>query len=62
MSVGWTFEEMSALVSMWGHAEVQLKLDGVTRNPTVFERISKELREKGLTFTMTVITFTLSAF
>ena len=59
-NAGWTAEETSALVSVWGHAEVQTKLDGVTRNRTVFERISKELREMG--FAMTVITFAFSAF
>ena len=51
MAVEWTAEETSALGSVWGHAEVQSKLDGVTRNRTVFKKISNELGEMGFSKT-----------
>ena len=47
MSSGWTTEETRALVGVWGQANVQSKLDGVTRNRSIYARISKELDEVG---------------
>ena len=45
MAAGWTAEETGALISIWGQANVQNELDGVTRNRTVFEKIAKEMAE-----------------
>ena len=39
-TAGWTNDQTRALVSVWGHANVQGQLDGVTRNRTIFERIA----------------------
>ena len=47
MASGWRAEATRALVSVWGQANVQSELDGVTRNRTVFERIMKEMVELG---------------
>ena len=47
MAAGWSVEETRALVSVWGHANVQSELDSVIRNRVIFERISKELAELG---------------
>lgn len=47
MAAGWTSEETSALVSVWGQTNVQNQLDGVTRNRNVFEKIAKEMAELG---------------
>ena len=44
---GWSAEETRALVSVWGEANIQSELDGVTRYRTVFERIAKEMAELG---------------
>ena len=35
MSSGWTVEETRALVGVWGQANVQSELDGVTRNRSI---------------------------
>ena len=48
MAGGWTAEMTPALVSVWGQANVQSELDGVVRNRTIFERISRELKEMGI--------------
>ena len=48
MASGWTAEMTRALVSVWGQANVQSELDGVVRNRTIFERISRELKEMGI--------------
>ena len=47
MSAGWTTEETRALVGVWGQANVQSELDGVTRNRSIYARISKELGAVG---------------
>ena len=47
MAAGWSTEATRALVSVWSQENVQSELDGVSRNRTIFERISKELRDKG---------------
>ena len=47
MAAGWTTEETGALVSIWGQANVQNKLDGIARNRTIFEKIAKEMAELG---------------
>ena len=47
MSSGWTTEETRALVGVWGQANVQSELDGVTRNRSIYARISKELGAVG---------------
>ena len=47
MSAGWTTEETRALVGVWGQANVQSELDGVTQNRSIYARISKELGAVG---------------
>ena len=47
MATGWSTEATRDLVSVWSQKNVQSELDGVSRNRTIFERISKELRDKG---------------
>ena len=47
MAAGWSTEATRALVSVWSQENVQSELDGVSRNRTIFERISNELRDKG---------------
>ena len=47
MAAGWTFGATKALVSVWGQESVQNELDGVARNRTIYERISRELMAKG---------------
>ena len=46
-AAGWSTEATRALVSVWGQQNVQNQLDGVSRNRAIFERISRELRNKG---------------
>ena len=41
MAPGWSTEATRALVSVWSQENVQSELDGVSRNRTIFERISK---------------------
>ena len=43
MASEWTNEETRSLVSVWGQANMQVELDGIKRNRTIFETISKEL-------------------
>lgn len=47
MAAGWTTEETRALVSIWGQENVQSELDGVQRNRTIYERIARELKDRG---------------
>ena len=49
MAAGWSNEDTRALVSVWSQTNVQAELDGVKRNRTIFERISRELSELGVT-------------
>ena len=49
MAAGWSSEDTRALVSVWSQTDVQAELDGVKRNRTIFERISRELSELGVT-------------
>lgn len=46
-AAGWTTEATRALDSVWSQQNVQNELDGVSRNRAIFERISRELRNKG---------------
>ena len=45
---GWMTEMTRTLVSVWVQANVQSELDRVIRNRTIFERISRELKEMGI--------------
>ena len=36
----WSGDETRALLSVWGAAEVQSKLDGVARNKSIFQKIA----------------------
>lgn len=44
---GWSNEATRALISLWGEANVQEKLDGVSRNRTIYEGIAEGMREAG---------------
>ena len=44
----WTYEEVKALISVWAEANIQQQLDGAVRNKSVFEEISKRLRQAGI--------------
>ena len=43
----WSDAEVSALITVWGEADVQEQLDGATRNQTIFANIAKKLKESG---------------
>ena len=47
MASGWTSDETRALLGVWGEADVQSQLDGVSRNHVIFEKIATSLREMG---------------
>ena len=40
---GWMNDQTGALVSVWGHANIQGQLDGMIRSRTIFERIAISL-------------------
>uniref|UniRef100_A0A1X7TRH7 Myb/SANT-like DNA-binding domain-containing protein n=1 Tax=Amphimedon queenslandica TaxID=400682 RepID=A0A1X7TRH7_AMPQE len=42
-SSSWTDKEITALISIWGDTKIQEKLDGSTRNKTIFIEISEKL-------------------
>ena len=44
----WSDAEVTALISIWGDADIQEQLDGATRNRSIYEHISKKLRESGI--------------
>ena len=44
---GWSNEATRALISLWGEANVQEKLNGVSRNRTIYEGIAEGMREAG---------------
>ena len=43
----WADAEVTALISIWGEAEIQEQLDGATRNKTIYTKISNKLHEMG---------------
>ena len=43
----WSVQETRSLLGIWGDADVQSKLDGVVRNRTIYERITRELVGRG---------------
>ena len=43
----WSDAEVSALIDVWGEADIQEQLDGATRNQTIFVNIAKKLKESG---------------
>ena len=47
MAAGWSAEQTSALLGIWGDDEVQAKLDGVVRNKSIYERIASQLADLG---------------
>ena len=47
MATSWSAAETRALISVWVLANVQNELDGVTRNRTIIEIITKEMSELG---------------
>ena len=48
---GWSNEAMFALVSLWGEANVQEKLDGVSRNRMIYEGIAEGMRKADYDYT-----------
>ena len=44
---GWSEEETSVLISIWGAANVQQQLDSVTRNRHIYEKIANDMAEHG---------------
>ena len=43
----WSDTEVSALITVWGEADVQKQLDGATRNQTISANIAKKLEKSG---------------
>ena len=43
----WSDAEVSALIAVWGEANIQEQLDGASRNQTIFVNIAKKLKESG---------------
>ena len=43
---GWSDEAMHALISLWGKANVQVKLDSVAMNQTIYEEIAEGMRRQ----------------
>jgi len=39
MAAGWSVKATCALIALWGEHNVQEKLDGVSRNKTIYENI-----------------------
>ena len=48
---GWSNEAIRALVSLWGEANVQEELDGVSRNRTINEGIAEGMHKAGYDYT-----------
>ena len=44
----WSDAEVTALISILGNADIQEQPDGATRNRSIYEHISKKLRESGV--------------
>jgi len=44
---GWSSEATRALILLWGEVNVQEKLDGVSRNRTIYEGIAEGMRKAG---------------
>ena len=47
---GWSDEATCALIAIWGEHNVQEKLDGVSRNKTIYEKIPASMREQGYNY------------
>lgn len=43
----WSYNEVAALIAIWGDEDIQEQLDGAARNKAIFETISKKLQESG---------------
>ena len=43
----WTEEETKCLINLWGDGSVQAKLEGMYRNKSIYESLSRSLRERG---------------
>ena len=50
MAAGWSTDATRALVSVWSQQNIQNELNGVSRNRAIYERIARELRNKGYDF------------
>ena len=47
----WSDAEVSALIAVWGEANIQEQLDGASRNQTIFVNIAKSSRKVDMTET-----------
>jgi len=47
---GWSTEATRALISLWSEANVQERLDGVTRNRIIYEEIAEGMCKAGSDF------------
>ena len=54
MATGWSAEATRVLITIWEEQNIQEQLDNVSRNKTIYERISAAMREKGFDFDYTV--------
>ena len=45
----WLDEETKTLISLWGAENIQCQLDGAVRNKTIYEKLSKEMKDHGYT-------------
>ena len=50
MAAGWSMDATQALIAIWGEQNIQQNLDGVTRNKTIFEKITAAMKEKEYDF------------
>ena len=44
---GWSTEDTRSLIGLWGEANVQSQLDGVSRNHVIYERIAWDMGSLG---------------
>ena len=47
---GWSTDATHILISLWGEANVQERLDGVTRNRTIYEEIEEGMHKAGYNY------------
>ena len=48
MATGWSYDNIKALITIWGREDVQRQLDGVQRNRIVYQSIASELQKVGV--------------
>ena len=50
MVAGWIVEATHALIALLGEHSVEEKLDGVSKNKAIYEKISASMREQGFNY------------